>query len=181
VVDGGAGLLADELLTAKRRCHRGDQAHHDGEDQDEHQPCLNGPPINWGKNDRLVSSAAWWAGRCESTFGAEERGQGVVAEERGDQVAARGLVREPGGGCRHAVGDEAARHRRRHFGVQAEDLSVKKRPIDSSMPALLKVTRMPDATPRSRAGTEFMIEAVLGEANNPMAMPLTSITTAKGA
>ena len=39
---------------------------------------------------------------------------------------------------------------------------------------------MPDAAPRSRAGTEFMIDDVLGEANRPPPMPEKSMTAPKG-
>jgi len=49
---------------------------------------------------------------------------------------------------------------------------VKNTPIDSIMPAFMKVARMPDATPRKRAGTELMMEEVLGEANSPIPMPI---------
>jgi hypothetical protein len=35
---------------------------------------------------------------------------------------------------------------------------------------------MPDATPRWRAGTLPTIDEVLGEANMPLAMPLTAIS-----
>jgi hypothetical protein len=38
---------------------------------------------------------------------------------------------------------------------------------------------MPDATPRNRAGTLPMIEEELGEANIPLAIPLSAISTAK--
>jgi len=50
-------------------------------------------------------------------------------------------------------------------------MSVKNRLIESGMPTFWKVTRMPEATPRWRAGTLFMIAAVLGEANSPIATP----------
>ena len=58
--------------------------------------------------------------------------------------------------------------------------SVKNRPIDSGRPVWAKVTRIPEAAPRWRAGTEFMIEAVFGEANRPPPIPATNITVAKG-
>ena len=59
-------------------------------------------------------------------------------------------------------------------------ISVKNSPIDSGIPALPNVTLMPEAAPRSLAGTEFMIEEVFGATNRPMARPLSPITSAKG-
>lgn len=38
---------------------------------------------------------------------------------------------------------------------------------------------MPEATPRNCAGTLPMIEEELGEANMPLAIPLSAISTAK--
>ena len=46
-------------------------------------------------------------------------------------------------------------------------ISEKKTPIDSDVPELKKVPRMPDAAPRWWAGTEFMIAVVFGAANSP--------------
>ncbi len=46
-------------------------------------------------------------------------------------------------------------------------ISVKKRPIDSTMPEFWKVARMPDAAPRCGAGTLFMMPVTLGAANRP--------------
>jgi hypothetical protein len=57
---------------------------------------------------------------------------------------------------------------------------VKKSPIESGIPDWAKVTRIPEAAPRWRAGTEFMIEAVFGAANRPPPIPETNITAAKG-
>ena len=39
---------------------------------------------------------------------------------------------------------------------------------------------MPEATPRSPAGTEFMIELVLGAWNSPIAAPSMNRVAAKG-
>jgi hypothetical protein len=52
--------------------------------------------------------------------------------------------------------------------------------MDSGMPVLAKVTRMPEAAPLWRAGTEFMIDEVLGEANRPPDIPETNMTAPKG-
>ena len=57
-------------------------------------------------------------------------------------------------------------------------MSEKKMPMESGMPTACIVARMPEATPRLRAGTLFMIAAVLGAANMPYARPLRSRTTA---
>jgi hypothetical protein len=58
-------------------------------------------------------------------------------------------------------------------------ISVKKPPIDSTMPAFMPVARMPDAAPRCSAGTAFMIAAVFGAAISPMPMPLSASSRAK--
>jgi hypothetical protein len=58
--------------------------------------------------------------------------------------------------------------------------SVKNNPIERGIPVLAKVTRIPEAAPRWRAGTEFIIEDVLGEANSPPDIPETNITAPKG-
>src|SRR6202012_2060260 len=56
--------------------------------------------------------------------------------------------------------------------------SEKKMPMDSDMPEFWKVDRMPDAAPRSWAGTEDMIAAVFGAANRPEPTPLPKIRSA---
>ena len=43
-------------------------------------------------------------------------------------------------------------------------ISEKKKPIDSDMPEFWTVARIPDAAPRSRAGTLLMMAEVFGEA-----------------
>ena len=55
-------------------------------------------------------------------------------------------------------------------------ISEKKMPIDSDMPEFWNVERMPEAAPRSRAGTLLMIADVLGEANRPEPTPLRKIS-----
>src|ERR1700756_5615371 len=57
-------------------------------------------------------------------------------------------------------------------------ISEKKMPMDSDMPEFWKVDRMPDAAPRLGAGTEEMIEAVLGAANRPEPIPLPKMSNA---
>src|ERR1700730_822566 len=51
-------------------------------------------------------------------------------------------------------------------------IMLKNSPMDSTMPELRNVALMPDAAPRSRLGTEFMMPVVLGAANSPKAPPL---------
>ena len=58
-------------------------------------------------------------------------------------------------------------------------MSEKKTPIDSEVPELNTVPRMPEAAPRSCAGTELMIADVFGAVNRPLPMPLTSRMSAK--
>ena len=58
-------------------------------------------------------------------------------------------------------------------------MRLKKMPIDSTMPPFWNVARMPDACPRSSAGTEFMMAVVLGGTNTPMPTPLRKRSTAK--
>src|ERR1700740_2863710 len=57
-------------------------------------------------------------------------------------------------------------------------ISEKKMPMDSDMPEFWKVDRMPDAAPRSLAGTEDMIAAVLGAATRPEPIPLPKMSSA---
>src|SRR3954467_11884539 len=47
-------------------------------------------------------------------------------------------------------------------------ISVKNAPIDSPMPVFIPVARIPDAAPRSDAGTAFMIAAAFGAAVSPV-------------
>ena len=53
-------------------------------------------------------------------------------------------------------------------------ISEKNRPIDSTIPLFMNVARIPDAAPRCRAGTAFMMPVVLGAANRPEPIPLSS-------
>jgi len=57
-------------------------------------------------------------------------------------------------------------------------IRLKKTPIDSTMPEFWNVARMPDAWPRSSAGTEFMTAVVLGGVNTPMPTPFRKIRNA---
>ena len=57
-------------------------------------------------------------------------------------------------------------------------ISEKKIPIDSDMPEFWKVDRMPEATPRCRAGTLLMMAEVFGEANKPLPIPLQKMIRA---
>ena len=57
-------------------------------------------------------------------------------------------------------------------------ISEKKMPIDSAIPEFWNVERIPDATPRSPAGTLLMIEEVFGAENMPWPTPLSSSSPA---
>ena len=57
--------------------------------------------------------------------------------------------------------------------------SEKNKPMDSALPAVIEVMRMPDAAPRWLAGTEFITTVALGEVNMPDPNPLTNVRTAK--
>src|SRR5258708_40342936 len=50
--------------------------------------------------------------------------------------------------------------------------------MDSTKPEFWNVASMPDAAPRCRAGTLFMIAAAFGAENNPIPAPATKIRPA---
>ena len=52
-------------------------------------------------------------------------------------------------------------------------IKVKKMPIDRTMAEFMIVAPIPEPWPRWAGGSEFMMAARLGEANRPMASPLT--------
>ena len=58
-------------------------------------------------------------------------------------------------------------------------MMVKNSPIESVIPEFWNVERIPEATPRRLAGTAFMMPAVFGAANRPMARPFASSSNAK--
>jgi hypothetical protein len=58
-------------------------------------------------------------------------------------------------------------------------MSEKKMPMDSAVPEFWKVARMPEATPRCRAGTLPMMEAEFGAANIPAPIPFRAMRAAK--
>ena len=55
----------------------------------------------------------------------------------------------------------------------------KNTPIETAVPEFWKVARMPDAMPRRCAGTLPMIEEEFGEANIPLAIPFSAMSSAK--
>ena len=57
--------------------------------------------------------------------------------------------------------------------VRPAIMSEKKMPMEMAVPEFWKVARMPEAAPRKRAGTLFMIDDVFGAANIPLPMPLS--------
>ena len=62
--------------------------------------------------------------------------------------------------------------------ARATSTTVKRMLIPTVDPVFCSVLLMPDATPLSSGGTEFMIEAVLGEANIPRPKPNPKIAMA---
>jgi hypothetical protein len=58
-------------------------------------------------------------------------------------------------------------------------ISEKKMPIDRDMPEFWKVAPIPDAEPRSRAGTLLIMAEVFGEANRPEPSPLPRMMSVK--
>ena len=57
--------------------------------------------------------------------------------------------------------------------------SEKNTAIEIAVPEFWKVARIPEATPRYRAGTLLIIDDVLGAANMPLPIPLAAISRAK--
>ena len=51
-------------------------------------------------------------------------------------------------------------------------------PMDSTIAAFMVVAPIPEPWPRWSGGSEFMTAARLGEANSPMARPLTKMSRA---
>ena len=56
--------------------------------------------------------------------------------------------------------------------------SVKTMPMETAVPEFWNVARMPEAAPRSLAGTLPMIEDEFGEANIPLPIPFSAISAA---
>ena len=174
------GLVVDVLGAAQPGGPGGEQAHDDREREDDREAVLERVEMRRGR------SCGRSAGRCCAArergedFGAEQRAERIEAEERREQVADRRQVGEAGRGGvrgrRSRSGRRASRAGR--WLVSPMIISEKKMAIEIGMPAFWKVPRMPEATPRSRAGTLFMIEVVFGAANRPKAIPLAKITSA---
>jgi hypothetical protein len=57
-------------------------------------------------------------------------------------------------------------------------MSEKKRLIESTKPAFMNVARIPDAAPRCRGGTAFIIVVVFGAEKRPVNTPLQSTRAA---
>lgn len=57
-------------------------------------------------------------------------------------------------------------------------ISVNTTPMETAVPEFWNVERIPEAAPRSRAGTEPMIEDEFGEANMPLPTPFSAIISA---
>jgi hypothetical protein len=85
---------------------------------------------------------------------------GVISE------AAPALVRE----AERAAGNDF---------VRPKTMMEKNIPMLMTKPEFIRVDIMPDATPRSDGGTEFMIAAEFGDANMPLPIPMMKRATAK--
>ena len=57
-------------------------------------------------------------------------------------------------------------------------ISVNTTPMDTAVPEFWNVERMPEAAPRSPAGTLPMIEEEFGEANIPLPIPFSAMSSA---
>ena len=125
-----------------------------------------------GKKSVPVSAPRSRGVGCARTPVGASRWRPDCPEERGEQGADRRQVAtrwgsDPGRLGAQA-GGQACRQRRRKPAV----ISEKKTPIDSAIPEYWNVDRIPDATPRSAAGTLSMIEEVFGAENMPCPMPV---------
>lgn len=137
------------------------------------RPSCTEPDTSSGKNVRPVST---WMLCCGNPFSAPVPAQHVldrvVAEERREQGAHRRQRRDIGRGVRtHALALEAGGEGVRERAGQAGDHQREEMPMDSDEPEFWNVERIPDATPRSAAGTLPMIAEVFGVENMPCPMP----------
>src|SRR5262249_42956119 len=143
-------------------------------------PPWNGPCSRLGKNDCPVSAAWLAAGSADSApVGASRCWIGFTpsteanSEETGGKVATW---------CATAAGTPCWVSPRDKADGSAPDspaiISVNTTPIDTAVPEFWNVARMPEAAPRSRAGTLPMIEEELGEANIPEPIPFTATSSA---
>jgi hypothetical protein len=58
-------------------------------------------------------------------------------------------------------------------------ISVNTTPMETAVPEFWNVERMPEAEPRSAAGTLPMMEEEFGEANIPLPIPFSAMSRAK--
>src|SRR5215831_10288381 len=144
------------------------------------RPWWNGPEIRCGKNWFPVSTATLcfgsvastpeWASRCRTGLKPSSAANTVLTGGRwltcAATVAGTPWARSP---ALSVLGSVAA---------SPAIISEKKIPIDRDMPEFWNVERMPEATPRWRAGTLLMIAEVLGEANSPDPTPLQKMISA---
>ena len=80
-------------------------------------------------------------------------------------------------GARHSSSDVASSGGNRC--VRLTMTIVKKRAMEMTIPLFCSIDLMPDATPRSSGGTEFMMDAMFGDPNMPFPMPMIRSATAK--
>src|SRR5580692_6534584 len=144
------------------------------------RPLWNGPASRLGKNWRPVSAAWLAAGSFASTPVGSSRcwiGLTPRTEANSDDTGGRAamLWATPDGTptlVRPPLSDVGSLLDRPAIS------SVKTMPMETAVPEFWNVARIPEAAPRSLAGTLPMIEEELGEANMPLPMPFTAISAA---
>ena len=148
----------------------------------EHERALNDGPMRLGEEGAACDGCRLCrAGGGRGPPGRAGSSSGLYAQEGGEDVAERRAWESwVAAASRDAVGRQAVEHRRGHLVVQPDDEQGEEEPHRERAGLSAKVTRMPEAAPRWRAGTEFMIEEVFGEANRPPPIPLVNITNANG-
>lgn len=144
------------------------------------RPLWNGPDSSDGKKLWPVSAAWLAAGSFASTpLGASRCWTGLTprTEANSDETGGSdatwcatapgtpSLVRPPDS----VVGSEFDR---------PAIISVNTTPMETAVPEFWNVERIPEAAPRSRAGTDPMIEEEFGEANMPLPTPFSAIISA---
>jgi hypothetical protein len=145
------------------------------------RPLWNGPDSRLGKNSRPVTARWLAAGNFASTpVGASRCWIGFTPRTDANSDATGGSV-----ATWWATPDGTPSRVSPLVKVDGRLLdrpaiiSVKTTPMDTAVPEFWNVERIPEATPRSRAGTLPMIEEEFGEANMPLPIPFSAISRAK--
>src|ERR1700751_4502237 len=135
------------------------------------RPLWNGPDRSDGKNVWPVSAAWLAAGSFARTpLGARRCAMGFTPRTEANSDENGGSVGTSGGGPPGSV--------RGRVLDRPAIISVNTTPMETAVPEFWKVERIPDAAPRSRAGTEPMIEDEFGAANIPLPIPFSAMNSA---